>query len=474
MWRRLIAPRSLVVAFLAVAAVVYGLLSIVNHYCFHTFGLDLGLYTHALWDYAHLRFCDGSFYLEIPRNLLADHFDLYLVVLSPLVWVFGEYTLLVVQIVAILLGGVGVYKLVGCYGGGRWLPLFAMATFFSFFGIWQSLAFDYHSNVVACMLVPWLMYALRRGRYGFFVLLTIMVCLAKETLPLWMVFILLALMWDYRRNATALWWLSGATGFCLLYLLAVTQFIMPALSDTPSPGFWRYGYMGSDFGEVAVWLLLHPIEAVRNFFVDFTPDGAGLGLKLEFYCCLLLSCGLLCLAKPNWLLMLLPLVGQKMLACDVAFWGVAYHYNVECAVVVVPAAFIFLSSLKSVSWRYIAAVIVLLLTLLTTIYTTAHPRTWIRRENVRLIDRRHYGNEMFSCDDARHLIGELPADASVCASSCFTPHLALRDHIYLYPEGLAYQPEYLILTDNTVPVSDQWHAIDSVDGIIMYQRIEMQ
>lgn len=470
MWRKFITQHHLAIVLTVLAAVTYTLLSVVNHFQFHTFGLDLGLYTHALYNYAHFRPDDGTFYLDHARNLLSDHFDLYLPLLSPLVWLFGTYTLLVVQIAAVLFGAWGVYRLVGTYGC-RWTPLAAMASFLAFFGVWQALAFDYHSNVVAAMLVPWLMYALRTRRFAWFAMLTVLVCLGKETLPLWLAFVMLALMWEYRHDRISLRWLAAAMVFCVSYLVVVTQFVMPALSDTTAPGYGRYHYMGDDFGSVAAWIFAHPLQALSHFFSDFSSDASGHGLKTEFFFCLLLSGGLLCLLKPHWLLMLLPLVAPKMLADDTALWGVAYHYNVECAAVVVPAAFIALSGIRSVRWRYGLAALSLALAILTTVYTTSHPQTWIRRENVRLLDARHWRNEHFPCREVREVLRRLPSDAAVCASCPLTPHLALRECVYLYPTGLAHRPTLLILTAEDAGAMDDhpdWQLVDTTAGLHIF------
>ena len=102
--------KIVVASVITIAGVLYCLISLVNHYLFKTYALDLGLYTHALYDYAHFRMADCSMFKDVPYSLLSDHFDLYLPLLSPLVYMFGSYTLLVVQIAAVLLGGWGIYK----------------------------------------------------------------------------------------------------------------------------------------------------------------------------------------------------------------------------------------------------------------------------------------------------------------------------------------------------------------------------
>ena len=463
MWRRFIAPRPLALALLLLAAASYSLLSVVNHLCFHTFGLDLGVYSHALYHYAHFQPDLGTFYLDHPRNLLSDHFDLYLPLLSPLVWIFGQYTLLVVQIAAVLFGAWGVYCLVADRGN-RWVALAAMASFLSFFGIWQALAFDYHSNVVACMLLPWLILALHRGRYGWFAALTVLICLAKETMPLWLLFVMLALAWDYRRDRHALRWLAAAACFCLTYLVLVVLVVMPALCPDPSPGFWRYQHMGDSFSGMALWLLSHPLQALQQL--------GGSPQKVEFYLCLLASGGLLCLLRrPHWLLMLIPLMGQKMLSCDEAFWGIAYHYNVEFAVVVIPGVFLALTAVNHKNWRRTGAVLTLSLCIFATIYTTSKPYTWIRRENVRLLDARHYRNDSFAARTARETLRQVPANLAVCASSPLTPHLAMRPKLYLFPVGLVHQPDLLILTPEDVPAlldNPNWHLADTTAGLYTF------
>ena len=118
-------------AVFAVAGVMYALISLVNHYLFKTYALDLGLYTHAMYDYTHFRVDDCSLFKAVPQSILSDHFDLYLVIFSPLIYVFGSYTLLIVQIAAVLLGGWGIFKLIDLYTDDRWMPVLATAVFFS-------------------------------------------------------------------------------------------------------------------------------------------------------------------------------------------------------------------------------------------------------------------------------------------------------------------------------------------------------
>ena len=463
---------------LGVAAVAYALLSLVNHAMFRTYGLDLGLYTHYMYAYSHLRFDDCSFFMEAPRNILSDHFDLYLILFSPLLWVFGSGTLLVVQITAVLFGALGVYRFVdacgserkaGHAGGTNAFALAAMIAFLLFFGVWDALGFDYHSNVVAAMWVPWLFYWLRRGHYGLYALAVVMVCIAKENMPLWLLFVLAALMWDYRRDRKARLWLAGGMAFCVAYLLLVTMVAMPSLNSGKNLFISRYNHMGDSFGAVAQWIFTHPVEALRNLFINFRTSSRGDGLKGEFYLCLLLSGGLFLCLKPNWLLMVVPLVAQKMLSSDIALWGVGSQYSVEFAPVVVCGIFAAVSRIQWPRVRAAVAIAMPLLCLGVTIYTCTGAKAWVQRENVRLFHGDHYRQRDFDRRYARQLLNRIPADASACTSQCFSPHLALRDSIFLYPTGLCHNPRYLLLTQQDItPDTAGYHLVETDGKVFLF------
>ena len=143
---------TLAAVFIA-AGVVYALISFVNQYLFRTYALDLGFYTHIMNDYAHFKVDDYFMFNRATLNVLSDHFDLYLMILSPLVYIFGSYTLLVVQLVAVMLGGWGIFKLIGLYTDDEWIPVLASAVFLSSFGIIHAFSFDYHSNVLTAMML---------------------------------------------------------------------------------------------------------------------------------------------------------------------------------------------------------------------------------------------------------------------------------------------------------------------------------
>ena len=209
------------------AGVLYALISLVNHYLFKTYALDLGLYTHAMYDYVHFCIDDCTVFKAAPQCILSDHFDLYLMLLSPLVLVFGSYTLLIVQIAAVLLGGWGVYKLIGLYTDDDWLPILAAAMLLFSFGVIHPLGFDYHSTVLTAMMFPWLLYFLKLKKYGLASLFVVLFVIGKENMSLWLFFVAIGFMWDYRKDKKTLWYLAGYAAFSIVYFYLINMVVMP-------------------------------------------------------------------------------------------------------------------------------------------------------------------------------------------------------------------------------------------------------
>lgn len=446
---------AILIGILILFGVLFGILSIGNHLCFRTYGLDLGAYTHASYNYAHLRSNDCSFFLWEPRYLLSDHFDLYLILFSPFIYLFGEYTLLVIQIFFVLLGAFGAYKLTGLYTRSSLIQLIAPLLLLLSFGVWSAMGSDYHSNVPSAMLLPWLLYFIKREKLGIASLMVIAIIIAKETQALWIFFVLLALLWDYRKEVRTrrwmLWNMLGTT----LYAVVVMLFIMPALGTGSSPGFWRYQWMGQNFKEMVLWILSHPYQSFINLFTDFTVGGDFSVIKTEFYICALLSGLFLTFFKPNYLLMIIPPLCLKMYSLfSDAFWGINCHYNIEICMVLCIASIVVMAKIPALEeklkiQKYKISMIVpflaLIMTTGTLIYTVDQPRTWIRRDHVNIFDAGHWHQNDFDSQAARRMLKQIPNEASVCATTMFTPHLATREKCHIFPISIGSDDYYLLL-----------------------------
>lgn len=232
--------------FVALAA----LISLVNHYCFHTYYFDLAWYSNALYNYIHFHkalFTTG------------DHFDFLLPLFSPLSLLLGTYTLPIIQIIALVWGGFGVKKYLSAQQLGNQIPLYGQAYFYLFYGTFTALAFDYHSNVVAAALVPHLLWALSVRRWFQVGLWFMLILIAKENMSLWLIFVLSGYLgqylwkqWKtkqpYDRKFIRI--LTSLTFIATLYFFAVTRIFMPLFLNGISYTDELYSVLGNDLNEM--------------------------------------------------------------------------------------------------------------------------------------------------------------------------------------------------------------------------------
>ena len=209
---------------------IYALLAFVNHYLFKTFALDLGLYTNALYDYGHGQFNDKGVFKPVAENLLSDHFDLYLMLFSPLSWIFKSYTLLVVQCAAVVAGGFGIYFLLNENEQTRPFRIWGMTIFYLFFGTLAALAYDYHSNVISAIALPFFFLMINRKSWGKAFALLVFMCLGKENVSLFLFFVSLGLFWKYFKWKESRKYLLLFAAFSVVYFLFMVKWVMPTIA----------------------------------------------------------------------------------------------------------------------------------------------------------------------------------------------------------------------------------------------------
>lgn len=438
---------------LVVACVWYGLISLVNHYCFRTYALDLGLYTNALYDYAHFQFNDSLTFKETPENLLADHFDLYLPLLSPLSYFFGSYTLLIVQIAALLFGATGIYKLVAQWFPTSRIKYYALLYFLFFFSNFASLAFDYHSSTVASMFVPWVFLSFqdKRWKQGWFFLVLILI--AKENMSLWMVFVCAGIAWIYRKDKQAAKQALLMSLLSLVYFIVIFGYIMPLLSNSGKYPHFNYAVLGENVRESITYLISHPIESLRLLFINHNGDPMYDYVKAELWI-FIGALGFLMIRKPVYLLMLIPVLGQKLYNNTPGIWGVQGQYAIEFAPILTIATFDVIRTIRHEKYRECIALLMVLLSVVFAIRVMDNTYSYVEKARIRIYKKAHYSRE-FSIQEAHRVLKKIPNNLTVSAQSPFVPHLALRDKIYTFPQiGNA---EYVLFSpvDNPYPASQE-------------------
>ncbi len=463
-------------------AIIYASISLVNHFLFRTYALDLGLYTNAIYDYSHFSFNDSSVFKSVPQNLLADHFDLFLILISPLSIIFGTSTLLVVQIIFILIGGIGVLNFIRLKGADEKWARVGMIYFYLHFSIFSALSFDYHSNVIAASLVPWLFIIMEKKQIQRSFLILTLVIITKENMALWMVFVCSG-FYLLNRKKIGYRFIWGMTLFSFIYFMAVTVYIMPSLSIDHHFVQFKYSVLGNDYHSALTTIFSHPMKVFEAMFVNTNLSKTGDYVKWESWMFFVFSGGALLFFRPIYLWMLIPIFMQKLLNDQMQTWGINDQYSIELAPIL--AMGIFSSGVFSLSppIRRVVLPLAMIGSLICTVRAMDRTSTQMRRANIRIYQIEHWRTEqnIFAIKVAMKLI---PSDAIVASQNTILSHLAYRDKIYslpiindaqyiIYEKGFSSYPiskEKLNTLADSLENSSEWKVLFSKDNVRLLNR----
>lgn len=428
---------------------------LLNHYYHRTFAYYYGVYNWAFYDYAHLQssacpvLFDGT-----NSTFLQDHFSLLLIVLSPIYWiskfVFGTYTLLIIQWLSIAIGGWYTYRLIFEKWKAAFPALVAMICFFGYYAKFSAYMADCNLAIIGSSLIPafFYFYELQQKRNLFFVFALLLII--REDFSLWLFFIAAFFLikdWKLAEQRKLAFILMTTS---LLFFILLFALVIPALeTETKQFALFNYGALGDGPGKAFLFMLQHPFRSIELLFINHIDAPEWDGVKVKFYLMFGLSGGVLLFLRPAYLICLVPLIAKKMYNDDPIRWGYESYYGIEVASILPILIFCAMNELKflkSSGW----VTIILLLTLGGTVYG------FIDHKNYHVFNKiRFYEPDFYRVDypsDMERVFSEIPETAAVSASARLLPHLAYRNKIYYYP--IIRDAEYVCLT----MYADTWPA----------------
>lgn len=435
-----------------IALILFTSISLVNHYFFRTYSFDLGLFNQALFDYRSFRFSDTGTFTNTQDNFLADHFDLYLMVFSPLSFLLGSSTLLWVQIFALIFGSWGVYRFIQVKQADLALP--AMIGFLSFYGLYTALAFDYHSNVVAAACVPWFFLRLQERKFTAALAWFLWILAGKETMAIWMGVVVVCLLWEFRKDPKALRWLGVFWLIAVVWFLVVHGWVLPSLNSQGYAHF-KYQILGDTPIDALKSLVTRPVEVFSHFLHNHTGASEGHGIKEETQKLLLLSGAWLLIFRPAYLGMLIPLVFMKFFHNETKTWSICYHYSIEFAPILALGGFSVLAGLKTRGWRLSLGWVVVACAMVATGLSMAENKFYCGEERHRFYTAKHW-TAPYDVVALNEGLRTIPKDAKVSANSPLVPRLAFRDHIYCYP--IVKDADYVAFSLGLPPYPLSWEG----------------
>ena len=372
---------------------------------------------------------------------MADHFDLYLILFAPLIVIFGSYTLIIVQLLAILLGGWGIFKYIDVRFQSPKTALAAMLFFYSFFGTLNAVAVAYHSSVVAASMVPWLFYFVHRRKFIHASLMLVFILIAKENMGFWMFFIASGCIIEYRKNKNITYFLIGAACFSAVYFYSVLHWAMPAFSNGKQSYQLSYSVLGSDLSAIILNIIESPVDTFKLLYTSHVESTYASKVKQTLHFTLLCSGLPLLILRPHFLWMLIPIYFQKLFHDDFLKWSIGFHYNIEFGTIMALGLFSIAGGMRTRIKKNALSILLVLLSIGTTISIMDNGDIFMKRSQLRFYKADHY-KRIYNVKRAHEALKLIPEEAIVCAQPSFVPHLALRDKIYNFP--FIQDAEYIV------------------------------
>ncbi|MCC6370360.1 MAG: DUF2079 domain-containing protein, partial [Bacteroidia bacterium] len=410
-----------------------------------------GIYNFAFFDFAHLESSPCPILFDGTNStFLQDHFSLLLPLLSPLFWavnwIFGTYTLLILQWLFIVYGGWATYKLITFKTGESLTGLLAMLCYFLLYSRFCSYQSDCNLAIFGSALIPAYIYYFETKKYIPLICIFLLLMISREDFPLLLIFINMFLMISHRKDKGQFKFAVLTFAFSLLFFVIIFKWIIPAFeTDNKKFNLFNYAVLGSTPSESLLFILKHPIESVKLLFINHLNDPAYDWMKAKYYFVFGLAGGVLLFIRPHYLICLIPIIAKKMYNDDPLRWTHETYYGIETASVLPMLVFMALSEFQIGKTRKIIAVFLFALTITSTYYcfsTSNYPNIYSK---FKFYESGFYKTD-YPAKEIHQMLSLIPDGATMSASGRILPHLASRKNIYYFPNKKDNEADYICIS----------------------------
>ncbi len=474
---------------IAIFTLIFCSISIVNHYLFRTEAFDLGIYNNIIYSYSHFKFNYTTIQQPIVWHAFSDHFEPIFFLFAPLNYLFGSYTLLYVQIALIIMGGLGMMLWAKEVTENNNLAIAILFQFYSMWGVYSALSFDFHNNVTAAMLVPWLALFIHQQQWKKVIIIWILMLSCKENMALYTAFVCAGFTLHYFKEPTKRNNLLLLSVTSFIYFFVTIKVIIPHFQVHGTGYLYNnmYKSLGNTPTEIMDNVINRPGYLFAQIFENFIDNPTYNGIKSETHFAVLLSGGIFLIYRPQFLVMLIPIYVQKMFNQEPTKWGINYHYSIEFVPIICMATISFLKDFTLPVFKKKTPWLIAIITLVFT-FSKLDSRVsfWYDKGISRFYQGLHY-SQNYDSDALREQLKQLQFTATekISAQNNLVPHLANRTHIYQYP--YLGEAEYIILSPptktfplnqeeyqyalDTLTTSTSWKPIHNTEVLIVYKRL---
>lgn len=407
---------------------MFGGFALLRHWTFHSTAFDLALFDQVFWNTIHGRFMESTISLAqcAPHSLFGDHFSPALLLIVPFYAVYPHpETLIVVQVVALALGGWPVYLFARRFLPTSeerlvWVAAYVLCAPLAFITL-----YDFHEITLAVLPLGLAAYFLATRRTWPMLACLALAFLVKEEVGLIAVGFSLALLLQRRwRVAIGL----GLVSFAVF--VATLLYVIPAFAGAPWFYIGRYASLGQDESEIVHTLLLDPLRVIRALL------GGEVGSKLAFVLSLF-GPGLGLALRAKWAIVpTLPTFAYLLLSNYGGFHTLHNQYGAPLIPIALGASILGLATIERANWRRRLSLDVFLAAILFSLVLGALPFTpGFYDAYLRGVPDRAASPSSPFVRDARYepflaAVWAIPDDAKVSSRDFLTAQLPQRRYSY--------------------------------------------
>ena len=397
------------------------------HLHFNTHTFDLGIYDRTAWFYGRFQF--GYFENIVNMKKMADHFEPILMIPGLFYWIFKTpYILLAFEAIVVAFGFLPVYLIAKKLLKSRIAAIFMGMGFVFFMGVLKAVEFPVHPGTYLATFYGFMLYFALEKKFKWYYLFLLLALFSKESAALHLFYIGFFLTVFLKEKKHGL--ITMATG--VLWYVLIIKMIMPELNGGQPYVHGVFSNISNDPKELIKFIVLHPIDTLQIMFDQ--------PVKAQTFWLTLASSGFLVLLSPVFILLVFPMLFERLVTEHSGMITMQFHYGIPIAIM------LFFSTIWSIKWLagkikrenaviYLAGYVFLCSFLVPVRFGSPLVvfKSW-NNFKLRPIDRSGY-----------EILKSVPKNASVLAQESLVPHLSYREKIGMYP-GNPAEYEYILLS----------------------------
>jgi len=478
---RKIKPKKQIIPFIILGVMIlayvafFSIISIDRHDHFQSLAFDLGIYDQAIWKFS--RFA-GGFNTVRGIEIFGDHFTPINLLIAPLYWFTDDVrALLVLQTLAFALSAVPLFFIAYHYLKSRWASLAVCFSLLMFPAMHYVNLEDFHPESFILLFVLCAFYFLIKKKYPLYMLFVVLALMCKEEVALTMFLVGIYVFFRHSKKYGLI--TSG---------LAVAWFLIAVLVVAPHFNGYKYlysGYLLGQFGEKPLEIAGNLVNPAKVLPVVFNSANG------KFMLDLFGPVAFLSLLGP---LLLLPCAALWMNI--ITSWPYSHNIYYHYVVAIIP--FVFLSLASGLGWLRkksrkacnILLVVLVIAAVIGSYYFAPYDSSIKNYQHI--ASKLGNFNIMTSHEQEIYsMLDMIPKNASVSARYDLLPHLTHRNEIYNFPnpfkahywgtwttEPPLVYVDYIFITGNELrdynetlsTILPRYNLLSSDQDVFLYQR----